>query len=73
MKDEKIVWSEELKKEYLRNIESELDFVNDVKEHLDIVRPEPLNVAVLLAEKKVMKVDQEDKGVANISLHSFKY
>ena len=49
-----------------------MDYVDHVKENLDTVRPEPLTLATLLADKKIVKADDIDKEVASLSLHSFK-
>ena len=49
-----------------------MNYVNTVKENLDTIRSEPLNLATLLADKELVKADDIDKAVANISLHSFK-
>lgn len=49
-----------------------MDYVEYVKENLDTVRPEPLTIATLLADKKIVKADDIDKEVANLSLHSYK-
>jgi len=72
IQEEKIFWNENLKRDFLENIESNMDYVDHVKENLDTVRPEPLTLATLLADKKIVKADDIDKEVASLSLHSFK-
>lgn len=62
----------EMKKEYLKETDTKMNYVNSVKDNLDTIRPEPLNLATLLADKELVKADEIDKAVANISLHSFK-
>lgn len=62
----------DMKKEYLKEIDSKMNYVNAVKDNLDTIRSEPLNLATLLADKELIKADDIDKAVANISLHSFK-
>lgn len=70
--DPKIAWPIEMKKEYLKENPTKMNYVNSVKDNLDTIRPEPLNLATLLADKELVKADDIDKAVANISLHSFK-
>jgi len=72
MREEKIFLNENIKKDFLRNIQSNMDYVEKVKENLDTVRPEPLTLATLLADKDIVKADDIDKEVENLSLHSFK-
>lgn len=60
------------KKAYVRDAESNLEFVNSVKENLETVRPEPLTVATLLCEKTVVKAEDIDREIENVKLHSFK-
>ncbi len=71
--DDKANWTEDTKNSYLQSMESSMSYVNNVKENLETVRQEPLTLATLLADKDIIKADDIDKQIENLSLHSFKY